>query len=92
MFHKFWAHGAPVVAKLQLQPKWVIHAFGKGLPPMNHGKSSNLEFSFEDNNFSKYLLYEYRNTTAYQPNVEGYNYADQSQLPEKRRKVFRLSP
>lgn len=36
MLYKFWAHGAPVVAKLQLQPKWVIHAFGMGLIPMNH--------------------------------------------------------
>ncbi len=42
MLHKFWAHGAPVVAKLHLQPRWVIHAFGKGLPPMNHEKSANL--------------------------------------------------
>ena len=42
MFFKFWAHGAPVVAKLQLQPKWVIHAFGMGIIPYNHTKSANL--------------------------------------------------
>ena len=65
MLNKIWAHGAPVAAKLQIQPKWLIHAFGMGLPPMNHYMSANLEFSFEDNNFSKYLLYEYRNTTEY---------------------------
>lgn len=42
MLCKFWAHGAPVVAKLQLQPKWVIHAFGMGLTPLNHQKSATL--------------------------------------------------
>lgn len=46
MLYKFWAHGAPVVAKIQLQPKWVIHAFGMGLLPINHEKSASLEFSF----------------------------------------------
>jgi len=46
MFFKFWPHGAPVAAKLFLQPKWVIHAFGLGLPPMNHERSASLEFSF----------------------------------------------
>lgn len=25
-----------VVAKLNLQPKWVVHAFGKGLIPLNN--------------------------------------------------------
>jgi hypothetical protein len=42
MMYKFWGHGAPVVAKLQLQPKWVIHAFGMGLLPLNHYKSASL--------------------------------------------------
>lgn len=46
MYYKFWAHGAPIAAKLYLQPKWVIHAFGMGLTPMNHEKSASLEFSF----------------------------------------------
>lgn len=46
MLYKFQAHGAPVVAKLQLQPKWVIHAFGMGLLPLNHYRSASLEFSF----------------------------------------------
>jgi hypothetical protein len=57
MLYKFEADGAPVVAKLQLQPKWVIHAFGMGLLPLNHYRSASLEFSFEDNNLSKFLLY-----------------------------------
>ncbi len=92
MLNKFWAHGATVVAKMQLQPKWVIHAFGMGLLPMNHYKSASLEFSFEDNNLSKFLLYEYRHTTTFQPNDPKYNYADQEAVPLKRRKVFRLSP
>jgi hypothetical protein len=92
MLFKFWAHGSTVDAKLYLQPKWVIHAFGIGLLPLNHEKSVSLEFSFEDNNFSKYLLYEYRNTTKYARNVEGYDYANQNHLPEKRRKRQRLTP
>lgn len=92
MLYKFWGHGAPVLAKLQLQPKWVIHAFGMGLPPLNHERSANLEFSFEDNNFSKFLLYEYRNTTQFKPNDPNYNYQDQEKVPVKRRKVYRLSP
>lgn len=77
MLFKFWAHGSSIAAKLYLQPKWVIHAFGMGLTPMNHEKSTTLEFSFEDNNFSKHLLYEYRNTTSYVPNMVGYNYDNQ---------------
>lgn len=42
MLFKFWAHGAPVAAKIQLQPKWVLHAFGMGLLPYNHEKSASL--------------------------------------------------
>jgi hypothetical protein len=42
MLYKFWGHGAPVVAKLQLQPRWIIHAFGAGLLPLNHERSANL--------------------------------------------------
>lgn len=30
-----------VVAKLKLQPKWVVHAFGKGMIPMNNRLSSH---------------------------------------------------
>jgi len=41
MLFKFWAHGSPIAAKLQLQPKWVIHAFGMGLPPANHYLSAS---------------------------------------------------
>ncbi len=36
MLYKFWAHGAPVATKIQLQPKWVLHAFGMGYLPLNH--------------------------------------------------------
>jgi hypothetical protein len=92
MLFKFWAHGAAVVAKLQLQPKWVIHTFGMGLTPYNHEKSVSLEFSFEDCNFSKFLLYEYRNTTTFAPNIPGYNYQNQDHLPLKQRKTQRLDP
>jgi hypothetical protein len=92
MMSKMWAHGATVVAKLQLQPKWVVHAFGMGLLPLNHYKSASLEFSFEDNNFSKFLLYEYRNTTNFQPNDPKYNYNDQEAVPDKHKKVLRPSP
>lgn len=77
MMNKIWAHGATVVAKLQLQPKWVIHAFGVGLLPLNHYRSASLEFSFEDNNLSKFLLYEYRNTTTFMPNDPKYDYNNQ---------------
>jgi len=42
MLFKFWAHGAAVVAKLKLQPKWLIHAFGMGLTPLNHYKSATV--------------------------------------------------
>jgi hypothetical protein len=91
MYNKMWAHGAPVAAKLYLQPKWVLHAFGIGLPPMNHYKSASLEFSFEDNNFSKFLLYEYRNTTFFKPNVEGYDYENQEHIPVRQRLTYRLS-
>ena len=77
MYFKAWAHGAPVAVKIQLQPKWVIHTFGMGLLPLNHEKSVSLEFSFEDNSFSKYLLYEYRNTTKYSPNIPDYDYENQ---------------
>lgn len=84
MLFKFWAHGSPVAAKIQLQPKWVIHTFGMGIIPYNHTKSTNLEFAFEDNNLSKFLLYEYRNTTDFKPNEPNYNYSDQSHIPEKK--------
>ena len=91
MLNKLWAHGAPVVAKLMLQPKWVLHAFGMGLHPLNHYKSTSLEFSFEDNNFSKFLLYEYRNTTMWKPNELNYDYENQEHLPAKRRLIKRMS-
>jgi len=38
---KHWEHALPVKAKLLLQPKWVIHAFGLGLLPCNHHRSAN---------------------------------------------------
>ena len=91
MLFKFWAHGSSIAAKLYLQPKWVIHAFGMGLLPVNHEKSASLEFSFEDCNFSKYLLYEYRNTTNYTPNIPGYDYENQENVRRMNRKKFRLS-
>jgi len=92
MLNKFWAHGAPVVAKLKIQPKWLIHTFGMGIIPFNHYKSAHLEFHFEDNNFSKFLLYEYRNTTHFKENEVGYDYKNQGHLPIRKRKVFRLTP
>jgi hypothetical protein len=92
MLFKFWSHGAPVAAKLTLQPKWLIHAFGMGLLPQNHYRSASLEFSFEDNNFGKFLLYEYRNTTLWQPNDPAYNFNDQSHLPEDKRRTPRPAP
>ena len=65
---KTWEHGLPVVAKIQLQPKWLVHAFGKGILPYNHKNSTDREHIFEDNNLSSFLLYEYRNTTSYKLN------------------------
>ncbi len=42
MLFKFGAHNATVMSKLWLSPRWLIHAFGMPLPPMNHEKSSSM--------------------------------------------------
>lgn len=91
-FDKGEPHGAPVVSKLYLQPKWLLHAFGLGLPPRNHTKSAHREFVFEDNDLSRYLLYEYRNTTFYCPNDPNFDYEHQEHLANYRKKIKRLSP
>ena len=64
-----WEHGADVKAKLKLQPKWVVHAFGLGNFSINNSWSSHREHIFEDNNFSRFILYEYRNTTHFKKNI-----------------------
>lgn len=33
---KLFEHSMDVVAKIKLQPKWVVHAFGKGIIPVNN--------------------------------------------------------
>jgi hypothetical protein len=71
---KLFEHSMDVVAKLKLQPKWVVHAFGKGMISFNNRLSANKEFIFEDNNLSKFILYEYRNTTHYRENIPDYDY------------------
>lgn len=92
-FDKGWAHGAPVLSKLKLQPKWVIHAFGIGQLPQNHTKSAHREYVFEDNRLARFLLYEYRNTTLYAPNDPNYDYnANHDHLPRYKKKVFRVDP
>lgn len=91
-FNKVWAHGARVLAKVQLQPKWLVHGFGIGQLPINHTKSAHREYTFEDNRLARFLLYEYRNTTFFQPNDPKHDYINQDKLPKTRRKVFRTSP
>lgn len=38
------------------------------------------------------MLRDFRQTTLYKPNVEGYNYADQSMVEPRRRLVERVDP
>jgi hypothetical protein len=71
---KHWEHSLPVKAKLKLQPKWVVHTFGLGLLPHNHHRSVHREYVFEDNNLSRFLLYEFRNTTDFKANEPEYDY------------------
>ncbi len=59
----------PVVRKIMIQPKWLVHAFGIGSISINNPRSSHREYQFMDNQLNKYLLYEYRNTTHFKPNV-----------------------
>lgn len=81
-----------VVAKIQLQPKWVIHAFGKGIASVNNRLSSHREYVFEDNNLSKFILYEYRNTTHYRKNIPDFDYENQEHLRPEMRKTKRIEP
>lgn len=67
----------PVVGKLFLQPKWVVHALGQGIIPLNNRLNSHREYVFEDNNLSKFILYEYRNTSHYKKNIPDYDYENQ---------------
>jgi hypothetical protein len=65
---------APVVLKLMLQPKWLKHCFGEGYDPDYNVNTASREYYFEDSNLSQYMLYDFRHTTMYQPNIPGYDY------------------
>jgi len=38
------------------------------------------------------MLYDFRHTTMYQPNIPGYDYENQQNIEPRRRKVFRYHP
>lgn len=78
--------------RLYLSPKWLIHAFGKGSLPFSNKRSAHREFMFVDNQWSGFLLYEYRNTTDFKPNVENYDYENQDHLHPRMRINKRVSP
>lgn len=75
-----------------IQPKWLVHAFGIGALPISNPRSSHREYYFQDNRLNTYLLYEYRNTTHYKPNKEGYDYENQEHIRPRERIVKRLAP
>lgn len=77
---KLHEHSMDVLAKIKLQPKWVVHAFGKGIIPVNNRLSCSREYIFEDNNLSRFILYEYRNTTHYRKNIPDYDYENQDHI------------
>lgn len=56
-------HAERVVCKITAAPKDVVKVFGQGLDLTNNGKLSTLEYQFEDNDLSLFLVYDYKATT-----------------------------
>lgn len=73
-FVKISEYGYPIAFKVNIAPRWLRHAFGQGYEPTSNVLSASKEYFFEDCNLSQYLLYDYRHTTLFKRNVEGYDY------------------
>ena len=82
----------PVVLKVMLPPKWLKHCFGEGYIPEQNSTSASSEYFFEDCHLSQFLLYDFRHTTSYKPNVPGYDYENQAHVEPRKRQVYRYDP
>ncbi len=65
----FGEHCTPVSCKISVQPKWLVHAFGRPSLPLNNPRNATGEYMFRDLDMGTFLLYDYRMTTAYKKNI-----------------------
>lgn len=55
----------PIVFRLLVPPALMEKAFGRGFTANRNGKYSLKEWDFQDSNFDRYLVYDYKGTTAF---------------------------
>lgn len=55
----------PIVCRISVPPGLMEKAFGKGFKANRNGNYALKEWDFMDNNFDRYLLFDYKGTTAF---------------------------
>lgn len=55
----------PITCRLHVPPALMEKAFGRGFTANRNGKYTMKEWDFMDSNFDRYLVYDYKATTAY---------------------------
>ena len=56
---------------------------------MANRKNATGEYHFNDVEMSQFILYDYRMTTKWEENIEGYDYENQDHIRPKMRKIKR---
>ena len=79
---------------MKLQPKWLVHAIGEGVAAFRTEKYAMKEWDFMDCNLDRFLLYDFKGSTAFWGNnIEGYDYAQDETLKMPKKRVYKhLTP
>ena len=65
MLTKEYPHALQVVCEIEVSPRDFIHCFGQSLGVTRNDNYSLCEWDFTDSNLDKFLVYDYKASTAY---------------------------
>ncbi len=65
IFTKEYPHEFPVLCKILVAPKVMLHVFGDSINNSRNGIYSTKEWDFIDSNMDKFLVYDFKSSTSY---------------------------